>query len=193
MKSSTLFQLSGVAAIIAGVAYLTDTILDFTHPGNLLGVGLWVSLFGLHGLTGLFLRQREPGGILNIIGYILNFTGLSALIGVVFVNNFIVPKLDAGINQALFSGPTLAAFITVGVVYLSGVLVFGTAIWRNGIFSRPATALYMLGSIPVALPPVFSAHIVTIGGVLISVSLIWFGCQLWQENKTTFNLAADAV
>ncbi len=180
MPSTTLYRLSGLAAILAGLAYVADTALDWLWPGNVLGIGLWVSILGLHGLTGLFLRQRQPGGALNVMGYFLNFTGLAALIGVAFANNFIVPRLDTAVTQVVFTGSTLAAFIIVGVVFLIGVFVFGAALWRTGIFSRVAVGLYMLGSIPVALPPVFPESVVTVGGLLVSLSIIWFGGQLWQ-------------
>ena len=165
---------------MAGLAYIIDTGLDWFLPGNILGVGLWVSIFGLHALTGAILRQREQSGVLNVVGYFLNFTGLAMLIGVVFTNNFIVPRLDTAVVEALFTGPTLAAFIAIGVVFLVGVWVFSAALWRGGIFSRVAIGLYALGAVPVALPPVFPQAAVTTGGLLISAALIWFGVQLRQ-------------
>lgn len=180
MSSVTLFRLSGLAAILAGLAYISDTVLDWLWPGNVWGVGLLVSLLGLHGLTGLFLRQQEEGGVLNLVGYFLNFTGLAALIGVVFANNFIVPRLDTAVAEAVFTGSTLFAFIAVGILFLVGVWTFSVALWRVGLFSRAAIGVYALGAVPVALPPVFPDTAVTVGGLLVGIGIIWLGGQLWR-------------
>ena len=88
MSSSSLYRLAGLAAILAGIAYFLDTAVDYLLPNNVLGIGIFVSLFGLHGLTGAFLYQREVGGRLNVIGYAVNFTGLAALIGLGLYQQF---------------------------------------------------------------------------------------------------------
>lgn len=180
MSTTTLYRLAGLAAILAGIAYLSDTALDYLQPQNTLGVGIFVSLFGLYGLAGLFSFQREQGGYLNLVGYVLNSTGLAALIGVVFTNNFILPNLETAVIQELFAGPLLPIFITIGVIYLIGVLLFSAALWRANLFSKYAIGLYALGSIPAALPNVFPAIIVTIGGILVSIGIAWLGTQLWR-------------
>lgn len=183
MTSSKLYQLSGLAAILAGLAFIADTLLDILLPGNTLGIGIFVSLFGLHGLTGLFLFQREKGGWLNVIGYFLNFTGLAALIGIAFANNFIFSRLDTAVIQELFRGSLLPVFISVGVIYLIGVWVFSGALWRGHHFARWAIAIYALGSIPVAMPNVFPAIMTNIGGFMVGLSIAWLGWQLWQTQK----------
>ena len=180
MSSLSLYRLAGLAAILAGIAYFLDTAFDYLLPNNVLGIGIFVSLFGLHGLTGAFLYQREVGGRLNVIGYAVNFTGLAALIGLVFTNNFILPNLETAVIQELFSGPLLPIFITVGATYLLGALLFSVALWRGNIFSKIAITLYAVGSIPVALQNVFPAIIVTIGGMMVGLGIAWFGSQLWR-------------
>lgn len=183
MSSAKLYQLSGLAAILAGLAFISDTLLDVALPANTLGVGIFVSLFGLHGLTGLFLYQREKGGWLNVTGYFLNFTGLAALIGIAFANNFIFSRLDTAVIQELFSGPLLGLFIAVGVIYLVGALLFSTALWRVNYFSRVIIFLYAVSSVPVAMPNVFPTVLTHIGGILLGLSIAWLGWQLWQAQK----------
>lgn len=189
MNSTNLLRLSGISAILAGIAYILDTIFDFAFPDNMLGIGIFVSLFGLYGLAGLFVRQRAEGGWLNLIGYVLNSMGLAALIGVVFTNNFVVSALEKDVVEDLFSGSLLIAFISVGVIYLLGVLVFGMALWRGGVFSKSAIVLYIMGSIPVALPPVFPEAVVSLGGIMVALGIMWLGVQLWQDKSTTGQLA----
>ena len=186
MAPAKLYQLSGLAAILAGISFITDTLLDLFFPGNGLGIGIFVSLLGLHGLTGLFLFQREKGGMLNLVGYFLNFTGLAALIGIAFANNFILSQLQTAVIQELFSGSLLIIFISIGITYLMGALLFSTALWRSHQFSRTAIAGYALGSIPVAMPNVFPIIVTSIGGILVGLSIGWLGWQLIQLQKALY-------
>ncbi|MEM7331736.1 MAG: hypothetical protein AAF490_06570 [Chloroflexota bacterium] len=188
MNKNHFFFLSGIACIAAGVFFIADTVADFIIPNNSFGLGIWVSFLGLHGLTALYFLQREHGGYLNLAGYLLNFTGLAGLIGVGFVNNFILPNIETSVTQQLLSGPLLPIFITVGVVYLTGALLFGVAIWRGRIIKPYAAILYMLGSIPVALPPVFPELIVIGGVIFLAISLVLFGIQILKYSNTTSNL-----
>ncbi|GAB5489197.1 MAG: hypothetical protein Pars2KO_27670 [Parasphingorhabdus sp.] len=181
MDSTTLYRLSGYASLIASLAYLSDTALDFLLPGNPFGVGILVSLFALFGLNGIFLKHREQGGWFDLIAYLVNHLGLTALVGIVFVNNFIFPVLQPDVVKSIMSGPALGLFIAIGTTYLVGAILFGLSVWLRKVFSRPAALLYMAGSIPVALPPLFPENIVSLGGVLIAIALMWWGYELTRQ------------
>lgn len=193
MSSSTLFRLSGLAGILSGSAFIIDQVLiDMLWADSLIAntIGFLSSVLGLYALTGLYLYQREASGSPGMIGYALNFSGLTLLVGVVFANNYILSQLSEEAVEGLFAGPTRLVFVVIAVFYLIGVAVFGVAIIRAGRLPRLAAWLYMLGWMPVALAPFFPDLLVTIGAVLAGGSIAWFGYALWSDKPTTATTAA---
>lgn len=184
MRTSVLLRLSGLSLLLSGCLYIADTIADFLVPGNTYGIGIFVSLTGLYGVAGLFFRQRDKATPWDLSAYVLFSTGLAALIGIAFANNFILPKLETPVLGSIMGGATLAAFITVGVVYLVGALGFALSIWRLGVSARMPCLLVALGSIPVSMPPLFPAYAVETGGLLISIAMLLWGRELLTDRES---------
>lgn len=178
MNPHILFRLGGIALILAGIAYLADTVADELVPGNVFGIGNFVSLFGLYGMMAIFFYQNTRAKHLGLLAFAFNFTGLSGLVAVAFLNNLVLPKLPAETVAEILSGSALAGLIATGVVFLIGGLLMALTVWRTQAFPRASAVLYGLGVIPVALPPLVPALATTIGGVAISVVLIVWGMTL---------------
>lgn len=183
MSNSVLYRLGGIALILAGLAYITDTVIDFLLPENMYGVGMLVSLLGLYGMTALFLFQNEKGGVVGLLAYIFNFTGLSGLVAIAFFNNLVKNKLEPDVIKLILSGEALAFFIAVGVVFLIGALLMGVTIWRVGKLPKVGALFYVAGAVPVAIPPLFPKLAVEAGGIGISLALIIWGSSLLYSLK----------
>ena len=178
MQTSVLLRLSGLSLVISGTLYIADTIADFAVPGNTFGIGIFVSLTGLYGVAGLYFRQRHLAGPFDLLAYVLFSTGLAALIGIAFANNFILPKLEPAVLGTVMGGSTLAAFITVGVLFLCGALSFALSVWRHGLSARMPCLLVALGAVPISMPPLFPSYAVEAGGLLISIAMLTWGREL---------------
>ena len=77
MKKTTLFQLGGVALLLAAILYIIGNLIYVLsgQPDAPTTVGLLIAYFGdilmLLGLGALFARQSHQGGILGLIGFVL--------------------------------------------------------------------------------------------------------------------------
>ncbi len=178
MQTKTLVKLGGFALIVAGAFYIADTLVDWAAPANRFGIGIGVSLFALMGVSALYLSALRSQGWLGLLGYIFTSMGLTGLAGIALFNNLIRPALAPEVIGDLFAGPVLTYFITTGVLFLIGGLFLAPAVWRSGQLPKISAPIYLLGCIPVALPPVFPAIATELGGLAISAALIIWGVTL---------------
>lgn len=85
---------------------------------------------------------------------------------------------------AMFTGRVLATYITYAATNMIGVLIFGIAIWRGGVFPWIAELLFLVGGILFNLPAGAIPHIIlVVGGVLWSIAAVWFGVVLWSKSR----------
>lgn len=181
MSSTTLFRLSGWAGILCGLLIIIDTLfIELFVPLNALtnSFGQIAVILALLVLTSMYLWQRPASGILGDIGYIVNFIGLALLIGVDFAGNYILPYLSKNATQELFAGPTRFIFVLCAMVFLAGVVLFGLATFRAGVFPKLVAVMYIIGFVLYSLSPFLPDSIVRIAQVMGSVAVMWFGYLL---------------
>ncbi|WP_405010566.1 hypothetical protein [Kitasatospora sp. NBC_01539] len=147
--------------------------LAFTHVLAPLAEG-----FGLFLVTGLFLAVRERGGALATVGYALNFLGLAGLLGVEYILNLVFPELTGDQITGLVDGLTGRVFTASSVVFLTGVLLFGAALWQARTVPRTAVAAYVLGAAPVALRGVLPAVTFPPGLLVMALGVAGLGIAL---------------
>jgi hypothetical protein len=178
---STLYRLAGRAGVVTGVLLLFNTARRvnlvpenaFTH--QIAPVAAFLALFVI---TGIYLFQRERTGRLALWGYGLNFAGLAGALAIEYTLHYVFPLLDKETVDRLVDGRTGLGFLIISVVYLTGIVLFGLATWRAGLFPRPAVALYVVGFVLTALRPVLPGVAVSGGFVLGSVAVIWLSLVL---------------
>ena len=122
--------------------------------------------------------------MLGGVAFIVSFLSMGLIAGVDFSRRYILVQLDPETVQALFAGPTRLLFLGCGVAFLIGVLLFGAATLRAGVFPRAAILLYVIGFVPYALSPFFPAPLVTAAQAIGAVGVAWLGWALWTGERS---------
>jgi hypothetical protein len=156
-----------------------------------------MSLLGLFGMAGLYIRQAVKVGWLGLVGYILFSFWLVLVMGFSFVEAFILPQVATsspafvqawmGMFNPTASNFDLGALPTLWTltapIYILGGLLFGIATFRAGILPRWAGALLALGTVlaPVAvlLPNASQPKM----AIPVGVALAWLGYALCAERR----------
>jgi hypothetical protein len=184
MSSSTLFRLSGLAAMLCGLCILSQRLVfDFILPNSLIRVGTFGPQLGLLGLVGLYLWQKDRMGRLGSIGFIVNAIGLAYLGAVDFARHNVLDQLDPAVVKVLLAGPVRLIFLTIGATFVTGVILFSIASLRAAVFPRPAILLYMFGFVPFALAPLFPVIVINLAQVSASFGVAWLGWALWSGSQ----------
>lgn len=180
MTTATLYSLSAIAGVIAGVCIILGTLLNDllkTKRGtifNFLG-----ALIGLFGITGIYLWQRVEFGIFGLVAYVLVFIGFALIACIDYMGSFIAPGLSEEQMASLQTSSAAVAAMISGLIMLVGEILFGIATFRAGIFPRIATVLFMIGFLATPVRPVYP--IITFIGLSISgVGIIWWSITLWS-------------
>jgi hypothetical protein len=200
--SEQTLRWSGLANLIGGVLLALFFVL---HPGggdpptaqavvtspyaleHTLGVAAMALM--LLGMPSLIARSALGYGRLGWTGFALAFVGTYLLGGVMFFDAYITPAIAANApalmdaNGPLNTPPTVLAFAVAGVLWGVGYLVLGIVAWRAAILPRWASALLIVGSIVINLPPQpigFAPLVaIAIGAVIFGVALSAWGYAIW--------------
>ena len=183
MPPNVLYRLAGQTGIVTGILLLFNTARRagvvpenaFTHQ-----IAPVAAFLAPLVITGLYLWQRERTGLLGLVGYLLNFLGLAGALAIEYVLHYVFPLLPKETVDSLVDGRTGMGFLIISVVYLTGIVLFGLAMWRADLMPRVAVALYVAGFVPTALRPLLPAAVVTAGFVLGSIAVIWLSVILSQ-------------
>jgi hypothetical protein len=206
MPTSTLMQLAGVSAMVAGLCFI---VIGMFHPVNVLSsisTPTWVNVhifataigfFGLFGLAGLYARQAEKTGWLGLAGFLLFSMWMTLVCGFSFLEAFILPRLVtespafvegilgmfAGIPSKVDLGVLPTLWNLSGPMYIFGPLLFGIATFRARILPRWAGALLVIGAVLVPVgalvPPEYQPKIM----LPVGLALAWMGYALFAERQ----------
>ncbi len=210
----TTHRITAVAGLCAAVAGTIYAGVQVNHPpadiAHVVTTEMLVretakavmAVLALAGFAGMFLHNRHRFGALGVAGYVLVTVGYLTM----FVNQCIVacvlpivartspgyvqdyldaamgnsPKGDIGHMQDLM--------MLTGIGYSVGGLLFGIALFRAGLLSRWASAVFAAGTVSAlalaALPESFSRPF----AVPVAVALVGLGISLWQQSRTSVDL-----
>lgn len=177
MISRLFLRVSAVALCLAGAAYIADTLVDLVAAGRNPGIGGFVPVLGLIGFPGFWLTLRRDHEALAVLGFVLTVLGLSGLVVVTFLMNFLFPSLmmDEVGGVVTVIGPHLAA---IGVTFLLSALVLAVVAWPTGGRVRQGAIIYALGAIPLSLPPLMPAFMQDAGAVAVGAGLLIWGVTM---------------
>ncbi|HET6597206.1 MAG TPA: hypothetical protein VFG81_16385 [Anaerolineales bacterium] len=185
MKTTTLFQLGGLAVLLSASLAAISNIMYFLsgQPDAPTAPALWLEIFGdmflVLGLGALFARQSQRGGILGFVGYvslvlsILYFVGSSAVgLGVA-----------AGVisNEQTMQVPAYSLANSIFPwFWTAGLILFGISVYRAQVFPRYAGVLLILTALiqQLAGPLAFTRPIFA---VLAVSSWAWLGWNLYSN------------
>jgi hypothetical protein len=207
VTTSILIRWAGLSGMVAGIIFAgiqpiraadnlasvnTSTFIIFTSFKTIM------SIFGLLGITGLYARQVEETGRLGLAGYLLLILFYAAQMRISFIELTILPLLTtvaptfvesalgmaSGIGGRMNLGALAMAYSLVSILYLFGLLLFGTATFRAHILPRWAGGLLALSG-PLAgimftlLPHQFERWT----GMPMGIALVWLGYALFSERR----------
>ena len=169
MNRSLLYLWAGIAGIIAG---LLNIVIEFLPASVGRPLNLLVVILTLWTLTAIYLHQREESGILGFIGYAINQFGLALIVGLIFAQVFVLSALDLALVGELMSGTTGLAALASLIIFVLGVILFGTSIIRANLFPKWAAVLYIVGFLPLAAGPFLPPIVVSVGEVVASIGIL---------------------
>jgi hypothetical protein len=217
VTTSNLIRCSGLALVPAGIVFAG---IQPVHPPDVVesvtttawaiitSLKFAMCLLFLVGITGLYARQVEKAGWLGLAGFVLLIVSWWLQTAFVFAEAFILPPLAAtapefvdavlGISYGhtgtvnLGAVPTLFA-VGVGITYMLGGLVFGSAMLRAGILPRLPAGLLAVAATLTPLAALLPHAQQRFAAVPVALALAWLGYALWSERRASASHAAPAT
>ena len=204
---TTLTRAAGVSAVIAGLIFIG---VQINHPHSDVtnvttvewalrnSLKVLMAALALAGITGMYLRQVKPAGVLGFLGYVVLSTGYLLIMSSAYVSAYVLPSLaDANpgyVNDVLAAATNgtaqgdIGLMQTVlqvqGIAFIGGSLIFGIALFRARVLARWAAALLAVGGlVTVALavmPDAFYRFLAFPNGI----AMIALGYSLWRTART---------
>ncbi len=185
MSSETLIRTGGgLASAAAGLLLLLGHILDLggdPEYGTVLGGALVLTahVVLVFALVALYAAQAEQSGLLGSLGMVLSVVGTTLVSGVVMVE--IAGASGVKVDDVLRAGFPSALALLGGLAFLIGLILFGVATMRAGVFPRYAGLLLVVGDIVFGAGS-FAGAAATIfeilGAALTCAALVWLGLSL---------------
>jgi hypothetical protein len=185
MSSSNLVRLGGgLASAAAGVLLVVGHILNLGGDpdyGTVLGASLVLTahVVLVFALVALYAALAERSGLLGSLGMVLSVVGTTLASAVIFVE--IAGASGTDVGAVLGAGVTGALSVLGGLAFFIGLIVFGIATMRAGVFPRWAGLLLIVGDVVFAagsfLKPA-APTIFVIGALITCAGLVWLGLTL---------------
>src|SRR5918995_183484 len=149
-SSNLIWTGGGLASAAAGLLLLLGHLLNFggdPEYGTVLGGTLVLTAHVVlaFAIVALYAAQAEQSGLLGSVGMVLGVVGTTLVSGVVFVE--ISGASGAEVDAVLESGIPSALALLGGLAFLVGLILFGAATMRAGVFPRLAGLLLIVGDV----------------------------------------------
>lgn len=204
--ATKLIRWAGLAAMMAGVLFI---VIQPIHPPETLSsvtTDAWaivayltiaMALFGLIGVTGIYVRQVNEAGWLGLAGFLLFSFFWIATTAFAFAEAFVLPVLATDAPKfvegfmGIFSGSASEVPLGVlpavapiaGVIYILSGLLLGIATFRAGILPRGAGGLLAFGAVATLASGLLPHPLDRFLAVPMGFALIWLGYALWSERQ----------
>ena len=188
----------GLTCAVAGLLLLLGHILDLggdPEYGTVLGGSLVLTahVVLVFALVALYAAQAEQSGFLGILGMVLSVVGTTLVSGVVLIE--IAGASGAEADAVLSAGLTSALALLGGLAFLIGLILFGAATMRAGVFPRWAGLLLIVGDVVFGAGS-FAGAAATIfeilGALITCAALVWLGLSLLSGSDTSARQTARA-
>ena len=185
MSSSGLVRLGGgLASIVAGVLLLLGHVLNLggdPEYGTVLGSSsvLAAHILLVFALVVLYAAQAERSGSLGVLGMVLSVIGTTLASGVVLIE--IAGASGANVEAVTGAGLSGALSLLGGLAFAIGLIMFGIATMRAGVFPRWAGLLLILGAVVFAAASFSGSAVLAVevvGAAITCVAFVWLGLAL---------------
>jgi hypothetical protein len=191
MKTTTLFQLGGIAVLLSAILTGIGRLIYFLsgqpalEPVPLIWRGIFAGALMVLGLGPLFARQAQQGGILGLVGYV--FLVLATLYFV--ASDAVVLGVAAGVISAeqIAQVPSYALADSILLwIWVAGLIAFGISIYRAQVFPKYAGVLLVLvGLLQLLTGPL--AFTRPIYAICYFIAWAWLGWALYSKAGTQSN------
>jgi hypothetical protein len=218
VTTTGLTKAAGVAAAAAGAIFIG---VQIGHPQLDLTTITTTDVFirdvfkvlmcplALAGITGMYLSQVRRNGVLGLVGYLLFAATYLSLMCTSYIAAFVAPTLattDPGYVKDVIALATSRGAVTgdvgalavswgqvQGVLYLSGGLVFGIALFRARVLARWATALLAVSgfaSVALSLMPDAFYRLLAFPN---AIAMIGLGLSLWMSQRNASSVGTGPL
>lgn len=165
MNFEKLTKMAGFAAVISGLLFV---IIQLIHPADQLAslttsgwmvahvLSFLFPVFGILGITGVYLRQARQSGYFGLVSYLLLFGAFVLMICFGFYEAFIAPVLATEATQyalaalSVLDGEAGPAYLGLvyqinGILYLLGGLFFGISLLKAKVFPKWTAWIVLAG------------------------------------------------
>jgi hypothetical protein len=157
-----------------------------------------MGVLALIGITGMYLHQVRKTGTLGLVGYLLFAANYLVIVSTSFVAAYVLPSIAdssrtyvenvlvaaAGQNPTGDTGPLRAILLLDFILYLTGGLLFGIALYRARVLPRWAAALLAIGGAASAGLSLMPDPWFRLLAVPNGVAMIGLGYALWRRTGT---------
>jgi hypothetical protein len=137
-------------------------------------------------LVALYAAQAERSGLLGSLGMVRGVVGTTLVSGVVLVE--IAGASRAEVDVVLGTGVPSALAVLGGWAFLIGLIVFGIATMRAGVFPRWAGLFLIVGDVVFGAASFAGAAAIIseiIGALITCAALVWLGLSLLSGSGTS--------
>jgi hypothetical protein len=207
ITTANLIRWAGVSAMAAGIIFAG---IQPIHPPDVLAsvntsafiiitsLKTVMCLFGLFGIAGLYARHVEATGWLGLVGYLLLTIFYAVQMCYAFTEPLVLPLLTSvaptfvesvmGMASGAGGPMNLGAFATiyslVSLLYLLGLLLFGSALFRARILPRWAAGLLACsGPLAIIMGALLPHQLERLAAMPMGFALAWLGYALWSERR----------
>jgi len=211
VTTTKLTRAAGLSAVVGGLLFIAVQIkhpqLDATFTTTTEyavreSMKIFMAVFSLIGITGIYLRQLRQTGALGLIGYVVLGVGYLAICSVQVVGVFVLPVLAPSqpgfVNDVLAVatsstptndiGPLQFLIQGGGFAYVVGGIIFGIALFRANVLARWAAVLLSVGAVALLATSQLPELTQRLFAIPVSVALIGLGYSLWRDQRTAASL-----
>jgi hypothetical protein len=190
-SSSLIRSGGGLSSIAAGVLLVIGHVLNLggdSQYGTVLGSSLVLAAHVLlvFALVALYAAQAERSGILGALGMVLSVVGTTLASGVVLVE--VAGASGAEVEAVTETGVSGALSALAGLAFLIGLILFGIATMRAGVFQRWAGLLLIIGDVVFgagSFAGPLSPLIFVLGALITCAGFAWLGLDLLSGSASS--------
>jgi hypothetical protein len=206
VTTTKLTRAAGLSAVVGGLLFIAVQInhplLDATFTTTTEyavreTMKIFMAVFSLIGITGIYLRQVRQTGVPGLIGYVVLGVGYLAIFSTQVVGVFVLPALAGSepgfVNDVLAVatnrtpsgdiGPLQIFIQGGGFAYVAGGIIFGIALFRANVLARWAALLLSVGAVAILTTSMLPELTQRLFAIPVSVALIGLGFSLWREQR----------
>jgi hypothetical protein len=170
------------ARYVSTTSYLVEHLF-----GSILGVML--AIFGAVALS-IYLSSRRSA----LVGMVTSVAGHILILTILGMSTFATPDVGRAylegqrniveVNQDILGAPVIGTALLGGLLYSTGTILFGVAMWRSATLPRWAGVHYAPTGLLISILGLVIGHAQTVGSLLIIIGGRWIAWSVVRRHPT---------